>query len=72
MKKFYIIFLSILLAGSFFYLDTLKRLYQGYQGYRTSKDRAKYYLLENFDIQDITEKLIADSVHSHSPKTASY
>lgn len=70
MKKLIIFCITILLIGGFFYLDTIKRLYQGYQGYKISKDRAKYYQLEGSEIQDITEKLIADPtipVHLKKP-----
>ncbi len=52
--------LFILIIGTFAFRDTLLRLYQGFQGYRISKDRAKYYQLEGTDIQDITQKLIDD------------
>jgi hypothetical protein len=61
-KKIIIIVLFFLIGiGGFAYRDTLVRLYQGFQGYLISKDRAKYYQLESADIQDITQKLIDDS-----------
>src|ERR1700704_3508702 len=60
MLKKTIIIVFILVIGSFVYRDTLVRLYQGFQGYLISKDRAKYYQLENGDMQDITQKLIDD------------
>ncbi|MCH9608582.1 MAG: hypothetical protein S4CHLAM45_11600 [Chlamydiales bacterium] len=58
MKKFFILCALLLLVGVGFYFGTLKRLYQGY---RSSKDRSQYYQLGDSNIQDITEKLIADS-----------
>lgn len=55
-----LVFFLFLLLGCFVYQDTLIRLYQGFQGYINSKDRAKYYQLDNTNIQDITQKLIND------------
>lgn len=60
MKNLFLLIILILLIGGFYYRDTLMRLYHGYQGYRTSKERAKHYQLEDLNIEDITSKLSAD------------
>lgn len=59
--KILVIILFALLIAGFYYSKTLIRLYQGFQLNQTSKERAKYYTLQNdTQIQDITDKLISD------------
>lgn len=60
LKKIFIIVLSLLLVGGFLYREMLVRVYEDLQRYRTAKDRAKYYQLEDGNIQDITQKIILD------------
>lgn len=59
-KRIISVLFFLVLVGSFAYRDTLVRIYQGFQGYLSSKDRVKYYHLENANIEDITQKLIDD------------
>jgi dipeptidyl aminopeptidase/acylaminoacyl peptidase len=68
LKKIIIVLLILFICG-FAFRDTLSRLYQGFQEYRISKDRANHYRLEGADIQDITQKLIDDpSIPTHLKK----
>jgi dipeptidyl aminopeptidase/acylaminoacyl peptidase len=62
LKKIVIITIIVLISGAIFYRDLFIRLYQAYQAEQISYERAKYYQLEsNLQIQDITQKLIAET-----------
>lgn len=55
------VIIFIILAVGLFYRKTITRLYEGYQQTQISKERAKYYLLQDdVQIQNITQKLISD------------
>ena len=60
-KKIIVAVFIVFLTSGLFYRNTIFRLYQGFEDTQKSKERAKYYLMQDSSqIQDITQKIISD------------